>query len=280
LSEFIGIHPNANHPGVGTLMLSRAPTNAMTRQVYREIAQAAAELGRRDDVAAVILFGGHQIFSAGDDVSELRTLTASEAETAARVRREAVAAVAAIPKPTVAAITGYALGAGLTLALAADWRISGDNVRFGATEILAGLIPDGCGLARLTRTVGVSKAKELVYSGRFFGAEEALALSLIDDMVAPDNVYDAAAAWAGRFVDGPRLALAAAKAGIDDVFDPTPRDNTEREAAERRRYVEVFAAALADCPAPRPDKEGDPHGPSQPASSPGAAGDNGPRTGL
>ena len=99
-----------------------------------------------------------------------------------------------IPKPTVAAITGYALGAGLTLALAADWRVSGDNVKFGATEILAGLIPGGDGMARLTRAAGASRAKELVFSGRFFDAEEALALGLIDEMVAPDDVYDAAAA--------------------------------------------------------------------------------------
>ncbi len=191
----------------------------------------------------MIIFGGHEIFSAGDDMPQLRTLTPSEAETWARVRHEAVDAVAAIPKPTVAAITGYALGTGLGLALAADWRVSGDNVRFGATEILAGLIPDGGGMARLTRTVGVSRAKELVYSGRFFDAEEALALGLIDDMVAPDDVYDAAAVWAGRFVDGPRHALAAAKAGIDEVFDLTA---AERLAAERRRYVEVLAADSAD----------------------------------
>ena len=141
------------------LLLSRPPTNAMTRQVYREIVAAADELGRRDDVAAVILFGGHEIFSAGDDMPELRTLTAAEAGTAARVRRQAVEAVAAIPKPTVAAITGYALGAGLTLALAADWRVSGDNVKFGATEILAGLIPGGGGMARLTRAVGAEQGQ-------------------------------------------------------------------------------------------------------------------------
>jgi enoyl-CoA hydratase len=156
------------------------------------------------------------------------------------LRRDAVDAVAAIPKPTVAAITGYALGAGLGLALAADWRVSGDNVRFGATEILAGLVPDGGGMARLTRTVGVSRAKELVYSGRFFDAEEAAALGLIDEMVAPDNVYDAAVAWAGRFVDGPPYALAAAKAGINDVFELAP---AERVAAERRRFVDVFGSA-------------------------------------
>jgi enoyl-CoA hydratase len=245
LSEFVSIHLGADHPGVGTVVLSRPPTNAMTRQVYREIEEAAAEVGRREDIAAAIIFGGHEIFSAGDDMAQLRALTASEAATWARVRRGALDAVAAIPKPTVAAITGYALGAGLTLALTADWCVSGDNVRFGATEILAGLIPDGAGMAQLTRTVGASRAKELVYSGRFFDAEEALALGLIDEMVAPDHVYDAAAAWAGRFVDGPRHALAAAKAAIDDVFDLSP---TERLAAERRRYGEVWAANLSGQP--------------------------------
>lgn len=206
LNEFVSVvvSDGSRDAGLAMLLVSRPPTNALSRQVYREVIAAADELGRRDDVAAVILFGGHEIFSAGDDMPELRTLRGAEAETAARVRRDAIDAVAAIPKPTVAAITGYALGAGLTLALAADWRISGDNVKFGATEILAGLVPGGDALARLTRVAGASKAKELVFSGRFFDAEEALALGLIDEMVAPDDVYDAAAAWARRFLDGPR----------------------------------------------------------------------------
>ena len=113
---------------------------------------------------------------------------------------------------------GFALTAGLTLALAADWRVSGDNVRFGATEILAGLVPGAGGLASLTRAAGASRAKDLVFSGRFVDAEEALALGLIDEMVAPDAVYDAAAAWVRRFLDCPTQALAAAKAGINAVF--------------------------------------------------------------
>ena len=120
----------------------------------------------------------------------------------------------AIPKPTVAAITGYALGGGLTLALAADWRVAGDNVKVGATEILAGFPPGGT--ARLARTIGESKAKDLVFSGRFVDAKEALALGLIDQMVAPDAVYDAAVTWAERFVDYPTQVLAAAKASFDD----------------------------------------------------------------
>ena len=254
LSEFVSVvvSDGSRDAGLAMLLLSRPPTNAMTRQVYREIVSAAAELGRRDDVAAVILFGGHEIFSAGDDMPELRTMTAAEADTAARVRQEALDAVAAIPKPTVAAITGYALGAGLALALAADWRVSGDNVKFGATEILAGLIPGGAAMARLARVAGASRAKELVFSGRFFDAEEALALGLIDEMVAPDDVYDAAAAWARRFLDGPAQALAAAKAGIDAAFFGAGHGGARPDCPPPHR--------AANRPASSTDAEADPGG--------------------
>src|SRR5690348_15494106 len=202
MNEFVSVHTSDVQPGVATLLLSRPPTNALTRQVYREIVSAAADLGGQDDIWAVVLFGGHEIFSAGDDIPELRMLSSDEAGVAAHICREAVDALAAIPKPTVAAITGYALGGGLNLALAADWRVAGDNVKFGATEILAGRVPQG-GTARLATAVGVSKAKDLVFSGRFIDAEEALALGLIDEMVAPDSVYDAALAWAQRLLDYP-----------------------------------------------------------------------------
>lgn len=241
MSEFVSVRTSHEEPGLATLVISRAPTNAMTRQVYREIAAAAAEVSGRDDVAAVVLYGGHEIFCAGDDVPELRTLIADEAQVFARVRHDAVQAVAAIEKPTVAAVTGYALGSGLALALAADWRISGDNVKFGATEILAGLAPDGGGLARLARTIGASRAKELTFSGRFFDAEEALALGLIDEMVAPDGVYEAAIGWARRFVDTPAQALAAAKASIDSIETLPPAD---RASADQRRYGALFGAGV------------------------------------
>jgi enoyl-CoA hydratase len=214
MNEFVSVHTSDEQPGIATLLLSRPPTNALTRQVYREIVSAAADLGRHDEISAVIIFGGHEIFSAGDDMAELRTLSADEAKIAANACRAAVDALAAIPKPTVAAITGYALGGGLTLALAADWRISGDNAKFGATEILAGRVPQG-GTARLARAAGESKAKDLVFSGRFIDAKEALALGLIDEMVAPDGVYDAAVAWAQRFGNYPPQVLAAAKAAFD-----------------------------------------------------------------
>jgi enoyl-CoA hydratase len=210
--EFVGVHTLDEHPGIATLLLSRPPTNALTRQMFREIIAAAAELDDRDDIAAVILFGGHEIFCGGDDVAVRQTLNAEEAAWAAQVGREAVDALGAIPKPTVAAITGYALGSGLTLALAADWRVAGDNVKVGATEILSGFAP--ADTVRLARAIGESKAKDLVFTGRYVDAKEALALGLIDEMVAPDAVYDAAMAWAKRLVDHPPQVLAAAKASF------------------------------------------------------------------
>ncbi|HKV19618.1 MAG TPA: enoyl-CoA hydratase [Mycobacterium sp.] len=212
MREFVGVHTLDEHPGIATLLLSKPPTNALTRQVYREMIAAAAELGERDDIAAVILFGGHEIFCAGDDVDVLQTFDAHEVAGAAEVGREAVDALSAIPKPTVATITGYALGSGLTLALAADWRVAGDNVKFGATEILSGFPPGESG--RLARAIGESKAKDLVFTGRFVDTKEALALGLIDQMVAPDGVYDAAMAWAERLVAHPPQVLAAAKASF------------------------------------------------------------------
>ncbi len=233
MREFVSIHTQDQHPGVGTLLLTREPTNALTRQAFRELAAAAADVAARSDIAAVIIFGGHDILSAGDDVPELRTLSRAEAETADRVRRDAIDAVAAIPKPTVAAITGYALGSGLSLALAADWRISGDNAKFGATEILAGLLPGGGGGTRLARAVGPARAKELAFSGRFVDAKEALRLHLVDELVAPDDVYDSAVRWATRFVDAAPGALAGVKALIDGGLDP---------AEQQRRYGQVFAA--------------------------------------
>jgi enoyl-CoA hydratase len=237
VNEFVSVYVDDERPGIGTIVLSRPPTNTLTRQVCREIIAVARQVARRDDIAAVILFGGHEIFCAGHDLAELRTLSPADADTAAQLHQDAVAAVAAIPKPTVAAITGYALGSGLSLALAADRRVSGDNAKLGFPEILAGLIPGGGATQRLPGLVGVSKAKDLALSGRFVDARDALPMGLLDEMVAPDAVYDAAADWAARFVGGPARALAAAKAAINAEPD------AEGLARERRLYVDVFGAA-------------------------------------
>jgi len=131
------------------------------------------------------------------------------------VLQRSFAAVARIPKPVAAAINGYALGGGCELALCADVRIAADDATLGQPEIKLGIIPGAGGTQRLTRLVGPSRAKELIFSGRFVGAAEALAIGLVDHVVPPAEVLPTAMAWAGQFVGGPALALRAAKEAID-----------------------------------------------------------------
>jgi enoyl-CoA hydratase/carnithine racemase len=124
-------------------------------------------------------------------------------------------AVATIGKPVVAAINGYALGGGCELALCADLRIAADDATLGQPEIKLGLIPGGGGTQRLTRLVGPSRAKDLVFTGRFVAADEALRIGLVDQVVPAAEVIETATAWAAQFVGGPALALRSAKEAID-----------------------------------------------------------------
>lgn len=201
--------------GVGTVRLARPPVNALNNQVQAELAEAAREATTREDVRAVILYGGEKTFAGGADIKEMAEKSYVEIAKFGTDLTNSLSALAAIPKPTVAAITGYALGGGLELALTADRRIAGDNVKVGQPEIQLGIIPGAGGTQRLARLIGPSKAKDLVFTGRFVKAEEALALGILDEVVAPDDVYAAAHKWAAQFANGPAAALRAAKAAID-----------------------------------------------------------------
>jgi enoyl-CoA hydratase len=205
--------------GIGTIRLDRPPMNALNEQVQRELHAAAAEASARSDVRAVVIYGGEKVFAAGADIKEMVSVGyASMAERGAPLQA-AFDALARIPKPTVAAITGYALGGGCELALTADFRVCGDNTKLGQPEILLGIIPGAGGTQRLPRLIGPARAKDLVYSGRFVAADEALAIGLVDRVVAPDDVYSAAVEMVARYVNGPALALRAAKAAIDGGLD-------------------------------------------------------------
>lgn len=215
MAEFVTLETSQDHPGVGTILLNRPPMNALNRQVQAELAAAAAEATVRDDIKAVVVYGGPKVLAAGADVKEMNDLSYAEITKITADLQADLGSIAGIPKPTVAAITGYALGGGLEVALGADRRIAGDNAKLGVPEILLGIIPGGGGTQRLARLIGPAKAKDLIFTGRFVGAEEALAIGLVDEVVAPDDVYSAALAWAGQFVGAASVALAAAKAAID-----------------------------------------------------------------
>ncbi|MPY83684.1 MAG: enoyl-CoA hydratase/isomerase family protein [Actinophytocola sp.] len=216
MAEFVRLEVEA---GIGTIRLDRPPVNALNRQMQEEIRAAAHEATERDDVAAVIVYGGEKTFAGGADVKEFAAMSYADMAARAPGLSSSLSAIADIPKPTVAAITGYALGGGLELALAADRRVIGDNVKVGQPEILLGIIPGAGGTQRLARLIGPSKAKDLIYTGRFVKPDEALSLGIADEVVAPDDVYRAARAWAEQFVGAASRALAAAKAAIDGGLD-------------------------------------------------------------
>jgi enoyl-CoA hydratase/carnithine racemase len=235
VGEFVRLEVDG---AVGTIRLDRPPMNALNRQIQEQIRAAAQEAADRADVRAVVVYGGEKVFAAGADIKEMATLSYVDMAARARGLSSALTAVAEIPKPTVAAITGYALGGGYELALCCDRRVAGDNAKVGQPEILLGIIPGAGGTQRLARLIGPAKAKDVIYTGRFVDAQEALAIGMVDEVVAPDEVYSAARSWAERFATGPAQALAAAKKAIDGGLDIDLRSGLNLES-------ELFAALFA-----------------------------------
>ncbi|MBV2353357.1 enoyl-CoA hydratase/isomerase family protein [Streptomyces sp. J2-1] len=201
--------------GVGTLRLDRPPMNALDVATQDRLKELAEEATRRDDVRAVVIYGGEKVFAAGADIKEMQDMDHTAMVLRARGLQEAFTAVARIPKPVVAAVTGYALGGGCELALCADFRIAAENAKLGQPEILLGLIPGAGGTQRLPRLIGPSRAKDLIFTGRMVKADEALSLGLVDRVVPAPEVYGQAHAWAARLARGPALALRAAKESVD-----------------------------------------------------------------
>jgi enoyl-CoA hydratase/carnithine racemase len=226
MGEFVRVEIDQ---AIATIRLDRPPMNALNAQVQDEITTAAAEVSADSSVRAVVLYGGPKVFAAGADIKEM----------AADSRRlqASFTAVAKIPKPVVAAVTGYALGGGLELALCADFRVAGQGAQVGQPEILLGVIPGAGGTQRLPRLVGPARAKDIVFTGRFVGAAEALDIGLVDRVVPDAEVYDVARALVARYATGPALALRAAKQAIDDGLETDLDTGLE---IERLQFAGLF----------------------------------------
>lgn len=226
--------------GVGTIRIDRPPMNALDIATQDRLKVVAEEAGRRDDVRAVIVWGGEKVFAAGADIKEMQAMSYEGMVDRSRALQESFTAVARIPKPVVAAVTGYALGGGCELALCADIRIAAENAKLGQPEILLGLIPGAGGTQRLSRLVGPSRAKDLIFTGRMVKAEEALAIGLVDKVVPAEQVYAEARAWAERLARGPAYALRAAKEAIDGGLET---DLETGLTIERTLFAGLFATA-------------------------------------
>ena len=224
--------------GIGTIRIARPPMNALNIEVQEGLRAAAAEASERRDVSAVVVYGGEKVFAAGADIKEMQAMSYTDMVERSGALQSAFTAVARIPKPTVAAVTGYALGGGCELALACDFRVAGDNARLGQPEILLGLIPGAGGTQRLARLVGPARAKELIFSGRFVAADEALRIGLVDEVVDAADVLAAARRRVAPYVGGPAYALRAAKEAIDRGLEVDLDTGLE---IERMQFAGLFA---------------------------------------
>jgi enoyl-CoA hydratase/carnithine racemase len=220
---------------VAVLQLNRPPMNPLSQALLANLRDLARGVSADPSVKAVVVTGSDRAFAAGADIDEF-----GDSEAARRIEvgfRDAFDAVAAIPRPVIAAVRGYALGGGLELALACDLRVAADSARVGQPEILLGIIPGAGATQRLTRLVGPARAKELVWSGRQVRADEALAIGLVDRVVPADEVVDHALAWATALAAGAVVAMGLAKQVIDEGLG---RPLAEGLDAEMRAFVEVF----------------------------------------
>ena len=223
---------------VGTIRLDRPKMNALSAQLQAELAAAAVEAAERDDVGAVVVYGGERLFAAGADISELQAMDYQAAVAGIAKLQGHLGALAAVPKPTICAITGFALGGGLEIALACDFRVCGDTARMGLPEIQLGVIPGGGGTQRLARLVGPARAKDMIFTGRHVRADEALAIGLVDEVVPHAEVYDAAVRRATTLAAGPALALRAAKEAVDQGLEVPLETGL---AIERAAFAGLFA---------------------------------------
>ena len=202
--------------GLAVVTLANPKVNALSSALLRQLRDIALEL-TDDPPRAVLLTGGPKVFAAGADISEFAG--PDEAAEIGRCFLEALEAVAAIPRATLAAIGGFALGGGCELALACDLRIASERARFGQPEILLGIIPGGGGTQRLARLVGPARAKDMIFSGRQVRADEALAMGLVDRVVPTEEFEVAALAWAEELAAGPGVVVGLAKRAIDEGLD-------------------------------------------------------------
>lgn len=220
--------------GVAIVRLDAPKLNALSIALLSRLADVADEL-TVDPPGAVVIWGGDRAFAAGADVSELTDAT--QASLVNSAFRRALDAVAGIPRATIAAIIGYALGGGCELALACDFRVVSDTAKLGQPEVGLGIIPGGGATQRLPRLIGPARAKQLIFSGRHIRAEEALRIGLVDGVFPADRVLYEATIWAYELARGATVAQGLAKRAIDEGLNGTLGTGLDLEA---RLFAESF----------------------------------------
>ena len=225
--------------GVGVIRLDRPPANAISHAVGLQLGEVIAEAAAREDVGALVLWGGPRLFAAGADIKEMAAFGPDQIRPVVSALGDAIDDLEAMPKISIAAVTGYALGGGLELALGADLRYLARDATIGQPEVRIGVIPGAGGTQRLTWLLGPARAGRLVYTGAQIDAPEALDLGLADRVLPPADLLATAVRDARTFAEGPRRALGAAKAAIRAAVR-TP--GAAGLARERELFCELFGS--------------------------------------
>ena len=235
MGDHIRLEPDTD-AAVATLRLDRPKVNALNGAVVDEIDAACAQLETDDTIRAVVVWGGPRVFGGGADIEDFVDWGPEEATTFSHHLNDTFLRLERLPQVTIAAINGYALGGGLELAMATDFRIAAEGALLGLPEALLGLLPGGGGTQRLTRLVGVTKAKEIIYAGGRVTAEEALDLGLVSAVHEPERVHDEALAMARRYAAGPASIRFAKTAILDGLHLPL----AEGVRVEAERFGAAF----------------------------------------
>jgi enoyl-CoA hydratase/carnithine racemase len=235
MGEFVRLEVDQ---GVGTIRLDRPPMNAIDEGLTAELRDAAIEAGTRTDVRAVVVWGGEKVFAAGADIKMMAAMSPADVKPMITGLQDVFSLVEDMPKVTIAAVNGYALGGGCELAMCADFRYAAEDARMGQPEIGLGIIPGAGGTQRLPRLVGPARAKDLIYSGRHLSADEALGIGLVDAVFPAGEVYGKALEMARRYATGPTAALRAAKVAVNWGSRTDLRTGL---VIEREAFADLFA---------------------------------------
>lgn len=223
---------------VGVITINNPPVNALSSAVTTDLA-TAIERAEDASIRAVVIRGGKH-FAAGADINEFQAVFEGNDEgRLAGALSTAISRLERLAKPVIAAITGFALGGGLEIAMGADFRYMARDAKVGQPEVKLGIIPGAGGTQRLARLVGWSKAKDIVYTGRTVAADEALAIGLVDRVLDPDDVVSTAMEDAASFASGPTQAIAAAKAAMHRGWGHAATSGLDHELEEFQRLFQT-----------------------------------------
>lgn len=199
--------------------LNRPPYNPLSSVLYGEILKLCEEVEKDGEVKALVIYGSGKAFSTGLDVKEVEGKSVVEMTRIGDLSRKASCALAELSLPTIAAISGLAVGGGLELALCCDFRFASEDSRFGQPEINLGIIPGGGATQRLPRLIGLARAKELLFTGQMIDAKRALEIGLIDKVFPADKLLEESLNFAKELAQKPLVALKALKRAINKGID-------------------------------------------------------------